>query len=153
MHGESVLCRMLSKLWKQINIKKHHKEIIRDYTFNTFDSNHVKDRDKNDELPSNIQPELLCQGSNPMELPWVTGLQFQTHRGGMVAGGHHCVLVHLQCTAPRSLLSLTSHSQDTPHCWGSQTLGYNHQDVRTRGPSGRCEWPPRRSIINWMFRL
>ena len=32
-----------SKLCKQINIKKHHKEITRDYTFDTFDSNHVKD--------------------------------------------------------------------------------------------------------------
>ena len=43
MQGERVLRRMSSKLCKQINIKEHHKEIARDYTFDTFDSNHVKD--------------------------------------------------------------------------------------------------------------
>jgi hypothetical protein len=50
MPGERVLHRMLSKLCKQINIKKHHKEIItiRDYTFDTFESNHDIYRDKND---------------------------------------------------------------------------------------------------------
>ena len=50
--GERVLGRMSSMLCKQINIKKHHKEIARDYTFVTcdnFDRNYVKDYIDTDE--------------------------------------------------------------------------------------------------------
>ena len=46
MRRESVLRRMSSKVCKQRDIKEHHKEIIKDYTFdafNTFDTFYTLD--------------------------------------------------------------------------------------------------------------
>ena len=73
MQGERVLHRMSSKLCKQINIKKHHKEIARDYTFVTFDNfdrNNVKDdidTDKNDrQLEGSMKTDAESEYSSDM---------------------------------------------------------------------------------------